>query len=76
MLLEVNIKKWNGPDFQDRNGHPIPCTTANIRRLDPNEPLVQKVLKIVGDRNEPPNAQPSAGEPLDPNLLAPSISEE
>lgn len=46
MLAEANIVAWEGPAFGD-----TPCTPANIRRLDPTEPLVDAVLEEIGQRN-------------------------
>lgn len=47
-LLENNILAWEGPDFEG-----VPCTVENIRRLDPDDPLVQKVRDEIARRNAP-----------------------
>lgn len=52
-LLQHNITGWSGPDFQG-----VPCSPDMIARLDPDEPLVERVLEEIGQRNplreEPP----------------------
>jgi hypothetical protein len=45
-LLVHNIVRWAGPSFVE-----VPCTPENIVRLDPDEPLVQKVLRELDTRN-------------------------
>ena len=45
-LLQHNIVSWSGPDFVG-----IACTAENIGRLDPDEPLVDKVLEEITKRN-------------------------
>jgi hypothetical protein len=45
-LLVHNIVRWSGPSFAE-----VPCTPDNIVRLDPDEPLVQKVLRELDTRN-------------------------
>lgn len=66
-LMRHNIKRWEGPDFLDENGNPVPCSRENISRLDPNEPLVEKVAEEIGLRNQP-------AESPDPNAAAPTGS--
>jgi hypothetical protein len=50
-LLIHNIVKWEGPDFIDAQGRPIPCDAAHIRTLDPNEPHIALVLEEITRRN-------------------------
>lgn len=45
-LLRHNIVKWEGPAFQG-----VPCTPENIERLDPDEPLVERVLERLNESN-------------------------
>lgn len=45
-LLQQNIVSWSGPDFAG-----VKCTPANIATLDPDEPLVVKVLEEIVRRN-------------------------
>ena len=45
-LLVHNIVGWQGPAFAG-----VACTPANIERLDPDEPLVAKVIQEIGERN-------------------------
>lgn len=45
-LLAENILAWNGPAFVG-----VPCTSTNIGRLDPDEPLVAHVLVEIVRRN-------------------------
>lgn len=47
-LLELNIVGWSGPAFEG-----VPCTAVRIRRLDPDEPLVVRVLEEIAARNPP-----------------------
>lgn len=71
MLLRYSVLDWEGPAFAngtDEAGNAtfLPCTRANIDRLDPDEPLVAKVLSEIGLRNTPRLAK--AGEvAADPN---------
>jgi hypothetical protein len=46
-LLKINIVGWGGPDYQG-----MPLTPANIDRLNPHSPLVQKVFKEIEERNQ------------------------
>lgn len=52
-LLRQNILAWQGPSF---NG--VVCTPETIGELDATEPLVQRVLQEINDRNarRSPNA--------------------
>lgn len=45
-LLVHNIVRWEGPDLSM-----VPCTAENIRRLDPSEPHLQRVLEEIARRN-------------------------
>lgn len=56
-LLTNNIVGWEGPAFLDEKGKVIPCTRENIRRLDPQDPLVEMVAAEIGERNRKPEAQ-------------------
>lgn len=69
-LLETNIKRWEGPDFEG-----VPCTRANIKLLNPNEPLVVKVLEKINEQNNPPTEAPPVQKLSDPNIQGPSIYE-
>lgn len=61
MLLRVhNIVAWDGPDFVDDEGKPIPCTRTNIMRMDPTTELYELVGDRIGELNK------KAGSP-DPN---------
>lgn len=55
-MLDEYIVKWSGPSFQG-----VPCTPANIRKLDPEQPLVDFVVNEIKKRN------PQLDSP-DPNL--------
>ncbi len=57
-LLHNNITRWQGPGFQA-----MPCTPENIDRLDPDLPLLDKVLQEINERNKEKEAA------TDPNLL-------
>ena len=67
-LLTFNILSWAGPSFAG-----IPCLPQNIERLDLDEPLVAMVLKEIGERNAPANADDDEDdeddEVDDPNVL-------
>jgi hypothetical protein len=54
-LLQHNILSWSGPAFDG-----VSCTPENIARLDPDEPLVQRVLEAIVERN-PLQTQKEAG---------------
>lgn len=64
-LLVESIVSWEGPAFAGR-----PCTAANIMELDVEEPLVDKVITEVSNRNkakgdgDDPKASQSDGERL------------
>jgi hypothetical protein len=60
-LLVHNVVRWSGPSFQD-----VACEKANILRLDPDEPLVEKVLREIGSRNAEKKRRPES----DPNPKA------
>lgn len=68
-LLAHNILAWQGPAFA---GHA--CVAASIETLNPDEPLVQRVLQEISDRNTDPNAASADDEGDDemgddPNVL-------
>ena len=52
-LLRQNIVAWQGPSFAG-----VVCTPETIGELDATEPLVQRVLQEISDRNarRSPNA--------------------
>jgi hypothetical protein len=70
-LLVHNIVRWEGPAFVDAQGRPVPCTPANIERLDSDEPLVDAVMAEINRRNKgrddqdpkSPSASGTAGAP-------------
>lgn len=72
-MMVHNVVAWEGPAFRDERGQTVPCTPANILRLDPDEPLVKRVLQELTERNTPkaspdpnsptPTGSTSAGEP-------------
>lgn len=45
-LLQENITGWDGPDFAG-----VPYSREAVEQLDPNEPLVEKVLEQINIRN-------------------------
>jgi hypothetical protein len=47
-LLVHNVLKWSGPAFVG-----VDCNEVNVRRLDPDEPLVSRVLDEIAKRNLP-----------------------
>lgn len=56
-LLVHNIVGWEGPDFAG-----VACTPENIRKLDPTEPHVARVLEEIALRNRA-KAGPSPKSP-------------
>jgi hypothetical protein len=62
-LLVHNVRGWEGPDFKDEHGRPIPCTRANIEALDPDDALVGRVLEEIAARNPAPSADPKPSVP-------------
>lgn len=47
-LMAHNIKRWEGPSFDG-----TACTTDNVRRLDPDQAIVEAVLAEIQRRNPP-----------------------
>lgn len=45
-LLTHNVVGWEGPDFDA-----VECTPENIARLDPDDALLDEVLRQINDRN-------------------------
>lgn len=66
-LVLHNVVAWEGPDFADERGKPIPCNRYWIRRWNPDEPIYEKVIAAIGERNR-------GAEAPDPNSLTPSGS--
>lgn len=57
-LLVHNVVRWEGPDLSG-----VPCTPEQLRRLDPTEPHIAKVLAELAERNKPkaaPGPKPAA----------------
>jgi len=52
-LMVHNIVAWEGPGFTDAAGRPVPCTRENVGRLDPDEPIIDKVLAKINELNAP-----------------------
>lgn len=50
-ILRHNIVRWEGPDFTDADGKPVPCTHANIDRLNVDIPLIAAVREKIGELN-------------------------
>lgn len=48
-LLVHNIVRWSGPDLDG-----VPCDAEHIRRLDPTEPHIARVLEEIARRNKKP----------------------
>jgi hypothetical protein len=70
LLLKANLKAWRGPDFDG-----VPCTPEMIDTLDPYEPLVEKALEEIGQRNAPRTALKPVVESADPNPNASAFSQ-
>jgi hypothetical protein len=51
-LLTNNILRWEGPEFGG-----IPCTPENIALLNDEDPLVEKVLGEIAERNRSKKAE-------------------
>ena len=61
-LLLHNIVKWEGPGFDG-----VPCDPAHIRKIDPTEPLFEKVLEEIDRRNKKKVA-PNPKSPIEPGF--------
>ena len=61
-LLVHNIVAWQGPSFGV-----VPVSRDNILALDPREPLVQRVIAEISERNG--DAPTEADEDDDPKLI-------
>jgi len=55
--LTQNIVGWSGPLFDG-----VPCTAENIRRLNPDEPLIEKVIEEITRRNTKPSPNPKLAD--------------
>lgn len=70
-LLEHNVLDWQGPAFLDRQGRKVPCTPERVRALNPQMPLVRRVLEEIGERNAPADdgadESPNDAAPADPD---------
>lgn len=66
-LLIHNIVRWEGPDLGS-----VPCTPENIKKLDPTEPHIAKVLEEIATRNRSPKA-PKASATSDTSTSDTSI---
>lgn len=71
-ILTFNVVRWTGPSFDG-----VPCIDANIEDLDPDDPLVEKVLEEIERRNtKAPSPNPQStidgSEPLRANGTEPS----
>jgi hypothetical protein len=60
-LLELNVLDWRGPSFTLPDGTKRPCVAANVRVLNPQMPLVVKVLDEIAVRN--PNKEIADDDP-------------
>jgi hypothetical protein len=66
-LLLHNVQSWVGPMFRDANGGAVPCRPDSINRLDPGDPLVQRVVQSLmrrngaGRRSPDPNSRGASG---------------
>jgi hypothetical protein len=50
-LYVANILAWEGPDFRDERGKPLPCTPETIRTIDPNDPFWERVAERIAELN-------------------------
>lgn len=57
-LLTENVVGWEGPQLDT-----LKCTPANILSIDPDDPLLEAVLKEINDRNKSKSAEDTS-----PNL--------
>jgi len=62
-LLVHNIVAWQGPSFGV-----VPVTRDNILALDPREPLVQRVINEISERNADAKSEVDEGDD-DPKLI-------
>lgn len=66
-LLAHNVVSWRGPDFDG-----TPCNVENIKRLDPDDPLLALVLQQIGERNLSKVASPNSSSAPGKNGSTPS----
>lgn len=57
-LLHINLLGWEGPAFQG-----VKFTPQNVDRLDPDEPLLDKVMEEIATRNPLGGKKAGATEP-------------
>lgn len=57
LLLTANILSWSGPSFRHEDGTPVAVTDNSIGQLDPSNPLIEKVLRCIQERNLTPETQ-------------------
>lgn len=54
-ILTNNIVRWKGPDFDH-----MPCNADSILSMDPDDPLLDKVLQEINERNKPRAKSPNS----------------
>lgn len=60
--LLYNILAWGGPDLEDDDGRPLSINEQTVGQLDPDQPLVGKVMDEIARRN-PVRKSPSPKSP-------------
>lgn len=50
-LYIENILAWEGPDFKDERGKPIPCTPEYMAMMDSDDPFWTKVGDKIAELN-------------------------
>jgi hypothetical protein len=65
-LMTKNIVRWEGPAFGG-----VPCTPETIMQLDPDEPLVERVMDEINRRNPAGEASPNPKFPATNGSMKP-----
>lgn len=58
-MWDAYVLRWENVTDGDKS---IPCTPANMRRLDPNDPLVEAVSDLIAERFTAQNAAALAAD--------------
>lgn len=70
-LLVNNIVRWSGPDFDG-----TPCNADNIGRIDPDDPLLDKVLAEINERNPQGAKNPNSSSASGKSDLTPTTAQK
>lgn len=68
-LMIHNFVRWEGPGFEG-----LPCNAENIKRLEQDDPLVEKALQEINRRNLSKVASPNSSNGAGKNGSTPSTA--